>query len=91
MNPRRTHVVIPENLVRAIDALVGRRRRSAFIAEAAQREVERRELLVALETAAASWKDKNHPELKRGAAAWIAGRRRADNKRDEERRGRFSR
>lgn len=91
MVAKRTHVVIPESLVRTIDALVGKRRRSAFIADAARREVERRELLAALETTAGSWKDKNHPELKAGAAAWVARRRRAGEKRDEERRGRFSR
>ena len=91
MAGKRTHVVLPDPLVRAIDALVGKRGRSAFIADAARREVERRELLLALQGAGGSWKDKNHPELKEGAASWVVGRRRDDEKRDEERRGRFSR
>jgi hypothetical protein len=56
--------VIPENLVRAIDSLVGKRGRSTFIADAARREVERRELLTALEVTSGSWKDENHPELR---------------------------
>jgi len=78
---KRTHVIIPEDLVRAIDALVGKRGRSAFIADAASREVQRRELLAALETAAGSWSDKNHPELKQGAAAWVARQRKQDEAR----------
>ena len=91
MTGKRTHVVIPEKLVQAIDALVGKRRRSAFIADAARREVERQELLAALETTAGGWKDKNHPELRDGAASWVAGQRQRDVKRDEQHRGRFSR
>jgi hypothetical protein len=91
MNSKRTHVVIPESLVRAIDALVGKRGRSRFIAEAAAREVERRRLIEALEQASGAWKDENHPELKDGAAAWIRKQRQEDEKRDRDRRGRISR
>jgi metal-responsive CopG/Arc/MetJ family transcriptional regulator len=91
MAGKRTHVVIPETLVRAIDALVGKRGRSVFIAEAAARELERRQLLEALGQASGAWKDINHPELKDGAAAHIAAQRHEDEKRDEDRRGKLSR
>jgi hypothetical protein len=37
--------------------------------------------LKALEAAAGSWKDKDHPELKQGAAKWIDKLRRQDEKR----------
>jgi hypothetical protein len=37
--------------------------------------------LKAIEAAAGSWKDKNHPELKRGAAEWVDKLRREDEKR----------
>jgi predicted nucleic acid-binding protein len=57
MAAKRTHILIPESLVRAIDELVGKRGRSAFIAEAAAREVERRQLLEAIEQATGAWKD----------------------------------
>jgi hypothetical protein len=30
----------------------------------------------ALESAAGSWKDKDHPELRQGAAKWVKGLRR---------------
>lgn len=88
---KRTHVIIPENLVHAIDSLVGKRGRSAFITDAATRELERRHLLEALEQAAGTWSDKDHPELKHGAEAWVRKQRRLDEARDKERRGNLPR
>lgn len=67
----RTHVVLPESLVETIDELVGKRRRSAFLAEAAEREIRRRRLDDAIDRAAGSWKDADHPELRKGAAEWV--------------------
>lgn len=91
MASKRTHIVIPGSLARAIDILVGKRGRSAFIADAAAREVERRQLLEALEQSSGSWKDENHPELKGGSARWIAAQRHKDEKLDKRRRGKLSR
>lgn len=54
-----------------IDRLVGKRGRSAFLAEVAREEIQRRQQREALKAAAGSWKDKDHPELKRGSAAWV--------------------
>jgi hypothetical protein len=68
---RRTHVVIPSGIVSAIDAVVGRRGRSRFITEAAERELRRLAQAAALRKAAGSWKDADHPELRRGSAAWV--------------------
>jgi Arc/MetJ-type ribon-helix-helix transcriptional regulator len=67
MNGKRTHVVIPEQLVKDIDALVGRRQRYRQLA--------------AIDAAAGAWKDQNHPELKQGAAKYISRLRRQDEKR----------
>ena len=53
----------------------------AFITEIAERELKRRRQMQALEAAAGSWKDKDHPELKQGAAKWIAKLRRQDERR----------
>lgn len=64
MNTKRTHIVIPQQLVTQIDALVGKRGRSAFLAQAAEKELMRLRQIKALEAAAGSWKDKDHPELK---------------------------
>ena len=71
MNTKRTHVVLSEELVKEIDAVVGIRQRSSFISQAAERELVRRRQLAALDAVAGAWKDKDHPELKQGAAEWV--------------------
>ena len=71
MNTIRTHVLLPEDLVREIDALVGPRGRSAFIVETARNEVRRKKLLDFLSNDEPAWKDENHPELADGAAKWV--------------------
>ena len=84
---KRTHIVIPLDLVTEIDDLVGRRGRSAFLAQAARREVKRLRMLKALDVAAGSWQDEDHPDLRKGAARWVEKLRR-DN---EARLGRMTR
>src|ERR1035438_9903716 len=71
MNTKRTHIVIPQQLVAEIDTLVGKRGRSAFLTQAAEKELMRLRQIKALESAAGSWKDKDHPELRDGAAKWV--------------------
>ena len=81
MNTKRTHIVIPQQLVAEIDTVVGKRGRSAFLAQAAEKELMRLRQLKALKAAAGSWKDQDHPELKQGAAKWVDHLRRQDQKR----------
>lgn len=81
MNTKRTHVVLSEQLVKDIDKVVGSRQRSAFLTRAAEKELMRLRQMKALEAAAGAWKDKDHPELKGGAAKWVAKLRRQDEKR----------
>jgi hypothetical protein len=71
MSTKRAHVLLPEDLLREIDALVGPRGRSSFLVETARQEVRRRKMLHFLEGKDSAWKDKDHPELARGAAAWV--------------------
>src|SRR5262249_36359120 len=75
---KRTHVVIPEQLVKDIDTLVGSRQRSVFLVQAAEEKLMRYRQLKAIESAAGTWKDKDHPELKRGAAKHVSKMRRQD-------------
>lgn len=72
---KRTHILIPEQLVRQIDTIVGKRGRSGFLTQAAEKELVRLRQIKALQGAASCWKDKDHPELKEGAAAWVKGLR----------------
>jgi len=72
---RRTHVVLSDQLVKEIDALVGSRQRSSFITQAVERELVRRRQLKALDQLVA-WDEKDHPELKQGAGAYVRKLRR---------------
>ena len=71
MITKRTHVVLSEQLVKDIDMLVGSRQRSSFLTQAAEEKLMRLRQLKALEAAAGSWKDKDHPELKQSSAKWV--------------------
>jgi hypothetical protein len=71
VNVVRTHVLLPEDLVREIDALVGPRGRSAFLVETARDAVRRKKLLEFLNSDEPAWKDEDHPELAEGAAEWV--------------------
>jgi hypothetical protein len=68
---QRAHILIPGDLLREIDALVGPRGRSAFLLETARQEVQRRKLLRFLESGHPAWRAEDHPELAGGAAAWV--------------------
>lgn len=80
---KRTHIVISEQLVAQIDTLVGKRSRSAFLTQAAEKELMRLRQIAALKAAAGSWKDKDHPELAQGAAKWVKKLRRDYDRRLE--------
>ena len=74
LSTHRAHVLLPEELVTDIDALVGQRGRSAFLVEAAQQEVRRRKQLAALQAAAGSWRDEDPPELAGGSEGCVPKR-----------------
>ena len=81
----RTHVVIPKALVETIDALVGKRHRSEFLTEAAEKEVRRRKLIKAAEKAGGSLEDVDIPgwETSESTAEWVRASRRSDEERLE--------
>lgn len=81
---RSTHVILPVDVVADIDKLVGKRGRSAFLAELARREIKLRRQRQALRESAGSWKSEDHPELAKGAAAWVQQIRALDAHRFEE-------
>ncbi len=83
----RTHIVLPAEIVSSIDAEVGKRQRSRFIREAAERELRRLAQARALGAAVGSWRDADHPELKGGSAHWVE-RLRSEGERRLSRRGR---
>ena len=83
----RTHVILPEDVVAAIDELVGQRGRSSFLADAAREAIKRRRLKTFLASDEAAWKAKGHPELADGAEAFVRGLRDSGEETDSTRRG----
>ena len=81
MNSKRTHIVIPDQLVSQIDEIVGKRGRSGFLVQAAEKELQRLRQINALEGAAGAWHDKVHPELKEGSSAWVKKLRQENERR----------
>ncbi len=71
MGSHRAHVVLPDELVKQIDALVGPRGRNAFLVETAQAELKKRRLLAFLRSDEVIWKDEDHPELANGTETWV--------------------
>jgi hypothetical protein len=71
MGTQRAHIVLPQELIEEIDAVVGPRGRSAFLVETARAEIRRRRLLAFLESDKIYWKDEDHPELADGTDAWV--------------------
>jgi len=60
---------------------VGSRQRSSFLTQAAERQLMRLRQIKALDGAAGAWKDKDHRELKQGAAIWVRQLRRESERR----------
>jgi hypothetical protein len=81
MKTKRAHILLPYDLVREIDAIVGPRGRSAFLVETAREAVRRRKLLEFLESDTPGWKDRDHPEFAKGTAAWVRQIRSESDKR----------
>lgn len=80
MARRRALVILPQALLAYIDALVGERKRRAFLSEVAAREVRRR-LLEILDQHAPVWDPADHADIEEagGADAWVRkSRREAD-------------
>ena len=81
MKAKRAHILLPQDLVREIDSIVGPRGRSAVLVETAREAVRRRKLLRFLENDTPAWKDEDHPELSDGSDAWVREVRQQSEKR----------
>lgn len=81
MNVRtRAHVIIEEDILREIDRLVGKKKRSSFISDAAKKELQRLNQLSLLKKLKGAWKDEDHPDMKGvgGTEAWVRKLRQGD-------------
>lgn len=83
MGSQRAHIVLPDELVHEIDAMVGPRGRSAFLVETARAELRRRRLLSFLHDDKPAWKEKDHPELAKSTDSWVRKLRQQSDARAE--------
>jgi len=88
MKSKRAHILLPQDLVKEIDEIVGPRRRSAFLVDTAREAIGRRKLLRFLESDTPAWKDADHPEFAHGAAAWVRELRQENEKKRTKKRQR---
>jgi hypothetical protein len=71
MPHKRAHIILPEELLTAIDSLVGQRGRSAFLVEVLQQEVDRRRLLQILGNPEPILKEEDYSEFRDGSEDWV--------------------
>ena len=79
----RTHVVVPSELVRSVDSLVGKRGRSRFFTEAVAEKLARARRATILKRAAGALAGHDTPgwETAGAAAAWVTASREAGDHR----------
>lgn len=87
MPHKRAHVFLPDDLLADVDALVGSRGRSAFLAEVIREAVNRRRLQEFLSSPEPVLKDEDYPEFREGAEAWVRKMRDTDLRLEREKSG----
>lgn len=77
----RTHVLLPREIVEEVDKLVGQRRRSQFLAEAAEEKLTRQRRTAALKKTAGVLDPAKYPqwETPEQVSQWVHDRRVADD------------
>jgi hypothetical protein len=87
MAQKRAHFFIPEDLLAAIDKIVGKGKRNSLVVEILGHEIRRRRLMQILGDEEPIVKSEDHPEWKDGAYAWVRQMRDDDDKHTREKLG----
>jgi len=76
----RTHVILGDEVIEAIDKVVGQRGRSRFLEEAAREKLDRLELERVIRDGAGSLKEKDYPHWRDQASIneWVRAQRRSE-------------
>ena len=79
----RAHVVLPEDLLKEVDQVAGKRGRSRFVEAAIREKLSREAVAAALREAAGSLDLAHYPEWQtpEEVSAWVRASRRADENR----------
>ncbi len=77
----RTHLVLPEEMVKQVDTLVGKRKRSQFVENAVREKLIRENQSAALAAAAGVLSAEDYPEWETSeqVAAWVHDMRQRDD------------
>ena len=77
-----TNLSLPDDLVAAVDAVAGRRNRSAFVEGAIRQRLKRERLREAMGRAAGAWSDADYPEFgtTERVVQWVRERRAEDTR-----------
>ncbi|MBI3355102.1 MAG: hypothetical protein HY034_09490 [Nitrospirae bacterium] len=74
---KQANFLLPEELIEELKRAVPKREQSKIVAEALKKELKRIKLKGVLQSSFGVWKEKDHPELKEGAKAFIRRLRRS--------------
>jgi len=74
---KQANFLLPEDLLDELRKTVSKRQQSKVVAEALRNELRRLKLKKAVQESFGAWKDKDHPELKKGEDAFIRSLRRS--------------
>lgn len=86
----RTHLVLPQDLIRAVDAVAGKGKRSRYIEDAVREKLRTEALLSALEMTAGVLSAEEHSEWagREQVASWVReSRQQSENRLDGLKRG----
>jgi len=67
----QANFLLPEDILNELKASVPKRQQSRVVAEALRKELKRMRLAKALQSGFGLWKAPHHPELKKGAEAFV--------------------
>jgi hypothetical protein len=74
---KQANFLLPEDLLDDLRKTVSARQQSKVVSEALKKELNRIKLERSLQTSFGAWKDKDHPELKKGTDAYLRNIRRS--------------
>jgi hypothetical protein len=68
---KQANFLLPEDLLEDLRKTVSKREQSKVVAEALRKELKRLKLEKALHSSFGAWRDKDHPEFKKGTEAFV--------------------
>lgn len=72
---KQANFLLPSDVLNELKTSVPKRQQSKVVAEALRKELRRIKLAKVLDTSFGAWKDKDHPDLKKGTEAFVRGLR----------------